>query len=416
MSITFHVLNPRIQAENIALIERIKNDFGCLCFGAEAYEWAKEVLDYNIDPQHDGSGKPFSATAFAVEMFVEGHFWRVPHDTAVFIGKEDLDAYGCAAVLLKKHGQLTYEEMGVISDGNFIHRIALIDKSDKGGWAREAQTELSLEEYKEKLQADPLIALHSYVRERAADEVAVKEKVKNVLKWLIAGVEPAGSREKGIQTKLDAFQASKLVTVEGNIAVVESTHIGATGYAYRFGKYAIAYNPEFTAGGKFEPHLKYTIGRYAPEAPWNSQEIFKELNHLESEKRGEEEVKKRWGGSSEVGGSEQGIDSLLSPEEVLAGMKKVFFIEAMKSEPRTLGETLEALAPFLEPGHYARIEKGMKEQLPITRPTEEEKTYLKSQLEQAMKDEVWGMNAIIHHQTLAHWLSCFSIPDPFYFD
>jgi hypothetical protein len=230
-------------------------------------------------------------------------------------------------VLLKKHGQLSFEELGVVPNGDFIHRVALVDKSDKGGWVRDSQSEMSLEEYKAKLEADPLIAMHSYVRERAADEIAIKTKVVNVLKWLIAGVEPEGSRQKGIQTKLDAFQASKLILVDGDIAVVESTHIGATAYAYRFGKYAIAYNPEFTGSGKFEPHLKYTIGRYSPECPWNSQAIFDELNRLESQKRGEEEVKKRWGGSSEVGGSEQGYASELSPEEVLGCMEKMLFIE-----------------------------------------------------------------------------------------
>ena len=322
MSITFYVLNPREQEANIALIERIKKDYDCLCYGAEAYEWASVALHYNIDPQHDGSGKPFSATAFAVDLFTDGHFWKVPHDSAVFIGKEDLDAYACAAVLLKKHGQLSFEDLGVQPDGNFIHRIALVDASDKGGWVRESQTELSLEEYTEKLQKDPLIAMHSYVRERAADEIAVKQKVVNVLKWLIAGVEPEGSREKGIQTKVEAFQASKLVTLDGDIAVVESTHIGATAYAYRFGKYAIAYNPEFTGNGKFEAHLKYTIGRNQPEFAWNLQAIFEELNEMESLKRDEDSVKKRWGGSSEVGGSEFGVGSLLSPEEVLSVVKQ----------------------------------------------------------------------------------------------
>jgi hypothetical protein len=322
MSITFYVLNPRNQAEDVALIERIKKEYDCLCFGAEAYPWAVDALDFNIDPQHDGSNKPYSAAAFAIEMFTDGHFWRVPHDSAVFIGKEDLDAYCAAAVLLKKHGQLSFDELGVEPDGDFVQRIALVDKSDKGGWVRESQTEMSSEEYAEKLQKDPLIAMHSYVRERAVDSVGVKQKVVNVLKWLIAGVEPEGSREKGIKIEMDAFKASKLIAVDGDIAVVESAHIGATRYAYRFGKYAIAYNPEFTANGKFEPHLKYTIGRYSPEATWNSQAIFDELNFLESQKRGEEEVEKRWGGNSEVGGSEQGYASLLSPEEVLTVIKK----------------------------------------------------------------------------------------------
>src|SRR5919199_1436237 len=87
MSITFYVLKPSHQAEQIALIERIKNDFDCLCFGVEAHEWATSALSYNINPQHDG--KPFSATTFAIELFTDGHFWRVPHDSAVFLGGEE---------------------------------------------------------------------------------------------------------------------------------------------------------------------------------------------------------------------------------------------------------------------------------------------------------------------------------------
>lgn len=269
MAITFHVLNAENQAESTALIERIKHDHDCACFGAKADEWAIPFLHINIHPLQI-QGKPFSATAFAADLFLDGNLWRVPHDSAVFIGEgADLDAYCCAAVILKKHGQLTFEDMGIMPDGNFIHRLAAVDAASKN------QSDLP----------DLLLAISIYVQqEQATDQVALKKKVTNVLKWLTAGVLPGDQPQTNI------------------------------------------------------------------------------------------------------------------------------LIETMKSQPKTLGETLNAIAPFLKTEHESRLRDVLCAKTPLTPPTEEEMKFIELKVNEAWN--VWGENQIIHHETLAHWLSCFLIPRP----
>jgi hypothetical protein len=187
----------------------------------------------------------------------------------VFIGEQGLDTYTCAAVLLKKHGQLTFDELGIMPDGNFIHRVALIDRYEK-----------------DKVPSEVLFTPIAYLQEPAADEIAVKEKVRNLYKWLIAGTTPV----------LDA-----------NV-----------------------------------------------------------------------------------------------------------FVEAMKANPKTMGETLRAIAPFLLPEHYARLMEDMANNIAVSDdPTEVEAAFIKHQFTNAWG--AWGVNSMLHRDTLAHWLRCFEISDPFYY-
>jgi hypothetical protein len=86
------------------------------------------------------------------------------------------------------------------------------------------------------------------------------------------------------------------------------------------------------------------------------------------------------------------------------------FVETMKLNPKTLGETLDAIAPFLKPEHCDRLRDVLRAKTPLTHPTEEEMKFIELKVNEAWN--VWGENQIIHHETLAHWLSCFLIPRP----
>jgi hypothetical protein len=163
MAITFHVLAN--QEKDIQLIENLKKDFQCACFGINAPDWASSVLSHNMVPPNG-----FTATGFAIDLFVDGNLWRVPHDTAIFLAKEDVDSYVASAIFLRKHGQLTFREMGLVPDGNFIRRVSAVDLSVR--------------------HKHYLIPLNSYLYESAKNSEHMKERVLGVLKWLLADINP----------------------------------------------------------------------------------------------------------------------------------------------------------------------------------------------------------------------------------
>jgi len=86
------------------------------------------------------------------------------------------------------------------------------------------------------------------------------------------------------------------------------------------------------------------------------------------------------------------------------------YVEAMKAEPKTYGEMLDAIAPFLKPEHCDRLRNSLRTKSPIIRPTQEEEIFIRERIREAGK--FWGVNQLIHFETLAHWLSCFSISRP----
>lgn len=67
---------------------------------------------------------------------------------------------------------------------------------------------------------------------------------------------------------------------------------------------------------------RYTLARKSPLIPFPMGEMFKELNSVEAEKRGEG-FAEAWGGSEIIGGSPRARGSLLAPEKVQEVIAKV---------------------------------------------------------------------------------------------
>ncbi len=351
MSFTVNVANPRSIADVIERLKRIKEM--AMLIGVEPQEWAKPYCLNVIDPQHGQTYiEGFSASTYAQKAIKEfgvtmnpdimdtpcttcfsigadrypkrglsimSEFFvglgPVPHDTHVEIGKADLDAFTAAALLLQTHHNIQYylneyemkvngvDQVGrveIIPDGNLESRVALVDQSDRGTWKRSVRQALSEQEYLAKLQADPLLPLHSYVRDFKIDPFA---RTINVLRWLLAGVEPAGYREKAITEKLAAATATQLIALEGNVAVVKSTHFGASGFAYLHAPVALCFNPQFQLSGG-EPHLKYTLCQ-VESGHIDLSSCYQDLNQVDAAVVHDESGKivAGWGGSPVAGGS-----------------------------------------------------------------------------------------------------------------
>jgi len=94
------------------------------------------------------------------------------------------------------------------------------------------------------------------------------------------------------------------------VAVVESTHRAATSVGYSLAPVVIARNPAFKLGGG-EAHVKYTVCAFEPKFA-DIKSALAELATLEA----------GWGGSPTIGGSPQGVSSILTVDQVVAVVEK----------------------------------------------------------------------------------------------
>ncbi len=92
---------------------------------------------------------------------------------------------------------------------------------------------------------------------------------------------------------------------EQEIAVVDSTHRAATMVGYSLAPVVVARNPAFKLGGG-DAHIKFTVCVFEPKFA-DIKSALSELAVLEA----------GWGGSPTIGGSPQGVSSMLTTEQVV---------------------------------------------------------------------------------------------------
>lgn len=339
----FALLDPRPTAEAAAANEKVfENPVGVLGIEVTVLALAARCNLGNIDPQHSGMGH-----CAAIELVLD-HPKPSRGATLVTI-RPDLDSIGSMALfsLLGKgviqYGSLPgsgdeeshtaiYSVEGV-GDGDVgeivvlpevmerLDRIAWADRSARGVW-QPASLPTRENPWPRRHDADPqgdpsilgLAAAVSDYKVALADRVALMER------WLLAGDEPAGYRER-IEAErmelIDALESGDIKLHEVKIpafgiAVVESTHRAAMGLGYCLAPVVVALNPSFRFQGG-ESHRKFTVAQYEPHYV-DLKAAVAELAALEP----------GWGGSPTIVGSPQGVGSTLTTDRVVEVVSRHF--------------------------------------------------------------------------------------------
>lgn len=251
----------------------------------------------NLDPQHTGGDSNTAAIELAVDC-------SLPEEGSVLATvRADLDSIGSMAVIaMRAEGvALTPEAL------ERIEKIALSDKFAKGGWPGKRPLPTINSLFESELDGELAVigaAIMDY-------EVTLEQRVAWMEKWLLSGAEP-DYIHKVVLEKVDMIQAIKsgeidlTTSADGNIAVVISTHRAGTDLGYRLAPVVVATNPSFVFG-KGEPHIKHTICAFEAGKYADIKSALAELNELEP----------GWGGSPTIGGSPQGVSSILTTEQVV---------------------------------------------------------------------------------------------------
>lgn len=281
-------------------------DTGTRVYGVEATRpdtIARAELG-NLDPQHMDKSVGRAAVDAALELEQD----RIPPEEAVLVtDRPDLDSVATMAVLdARSRG-----EEGIFENPDVAGRIRQIAESDRfsrGQWP--GQRELpSRENSWPENTTRPLAAIGSKVADFNAP---MDEKVAAARAWLLTGEEPEGYRQQAEAERMDIVEALENgdITIEERegIAMVTSVHRAGTTLGYYRAPIVVARNPEFRFQGG-EPHTKVTIAQY--EAGYvDIPGVLEELNTLDSAV----DENRRWGGSTAIGGSPQGISTGLSSE------------------------------------------------------------------------------------------------------
>jgi len=260
---------------------------------------------FNLDPQHTGSDTNRAAIEDSLTI-------ELPAESSTLATvRADLDAVGSMAIFnLRAKGENLESAM---------ERIAMVATSDKfarGGytgpkplptrdnpWIEETATAESSRE---------LAAISAAVMDF---KIPLADRVATMEKWLLTGEEPKQYRDSVEKERLDMITALETGQIKyktrsnDRIAVVESTHRAATSVGYSLAPVVVALNPSFKQGP--EPYKKFTICQFTSGFA-DIKSALAELNKLEN----------GWGGSPTIGGSPQGINSLLTIDEVVAVVEK----------------------------------------------------------------------------------------------
>jgi hypothetical protein len=288
----------------------------------------------NLDPQHSGGDASRAAIEEAVTM-------PLPWEGAVLATvRADLDSVGAMAIFAMRERGESLEPAK--------ERIALIAASDKfarGGWPGPRPLPSTENPWPEESAGSsdsrPLAAIAAAV---ADFKTPIEVRVAVMRRWLLTGEEPARYREQVEKDRLEMIRALQTgaialyqraiaqpgrlesqIRLDGNlrpaqqvredvqdnlgggktIAIIESSHSAAMIVGYTCAPVVVARNPEFRVGGG-EPHVKFTIAAFEPK--WcDIRGALAELAALEP----------GWGGSPTIGGSPQGVSSVLTTEQVV---------------------------------------------------------------------------------------------------
>lgn len=258
----------------------------------------------NIDPQHTDGNAELAAIEVAL-------ICALPEEgTILATVRADLDSVGAMAII-----SLRFEGVDLSVAMERIALVAAADKFARGIWpgVRPLPTE-------EKLFDDSSASVESDVRLAPMQmsvsdfNLSLETRVERMKRWLLTGKEPLELREKFIAER--QALASAIINgqinakSDGQIAQVVSTHRAATQVGYCLAPVVVALNPKFSFGGG-EPHAKFTICQFTGEHV-NLKAVFAELSEIEP----------GWGGSPTIGGSPQGVNSVLTIEQVVGVVKK----------------------------------------------------------------------------------------------
>lgn len=192
------------------------------------------------------------------------------------------------------------ETSGYEVDKNLVYKIGLIDRKGPASCLKEL----------EDLRVQ-------YIRAIAAQRnMYVDEQVYNIM-LVLCGKELTEKDLDLIKLEnlklIEAEKASKVTKIK-DFVIVESSHQMATQIGYKYGDVLICINPLFPKDFKDYSkgtYRKITLCKRDEFVPYNIN--FSKLNDLEN----------GWGGRPTIGGSPQGIDSILTIDQILDSIEKV---------------------------------------------------------------------------------------------
>jgi hypothetical protein len=325
----FTTLDPR----NIpAAIEANDKVFAGSVYGIEVTVPAlAKRCTFNLDPQHSGGDANRAAIedSLTAELPAEG--------STLATVRADLDAVGSMAIFnLRAKGESLESAMGRTA------LVATADKFARGGYSGPKPLPTRDNPWDESSataeSSRPLAAIASAIMDF---KVPMADRVSTMERWLLTGDEPKQYRTQVEKERLDMITALKNGAIKyevhyfgwcapcncnftmtgqfpslcpqcggadtrgiGSIAVIESTHRAATSVGYSLAPVVIALNPAFKLGGG-KAHKKFTICAFEAKFA-DIKSALAELATLEA----------GWGGSPVIGGSPQGVSSVLTIDQV----------------------------------------------------------------------------------------------------
>ena len=297
----YGLLDPKAGAagENLRLL-------GAATLGIEVTvpELARRCGLGNIDPQHGGGagiGAPEGAAAIEACLTVT----PPPAGTTLVTVRPDLDAFGAMALLALRHAGDTPSP----AMQERIDRTARADRFDHGPWPGPRPLPSRCDEFASVTDQDPaLVAVTGAMFDR---ELTVRDRVGLAARWLEAGVEPAGYRERWTAhgQALIGGLASGAVVVEpsagGRIALVTSRLPGSLRLGYCLAPVVVAHDPGSPGADPPAPR-RVVVAQYGP-GHVGLREVRDVLAWREP----------GWGGSSTIIGSPQGRPCGLGVETIL---------------------------------------------------------------------------------------------------
>lgn len=261
---------------------------------------------FNLDPQHTGGDANRAAIedALTTELPTEG--------STLATVRADLDAIGTMAIFnLRAKGESLESAM------DRINMVATADKFARGGYTGPKPLPTRDNPWDESSataeSSRPLAAIAAAIMDF---KVPMTNRVSTMERWLLTGDEPAQYRTQVEKERLDMITAMETGQIksetrsDNRIAVVESTHRAATSVGYSLAPVVVALNPSFKQGPS-EPYKKFTICAFEAKFA-DIKSALAELTTLEA----------GWGGSPTIGGSPQGVSSVLTIDQVVEVVAK----------------------------------------------------------------------------------------------
>lgn len=260
----------------------------------------------NIDPQHTGG----DASRAAIEDALVAEL--PPEGTTLATVRADIDAVGAMAIFsIRAKGESLESAM------ERIGLVAAADKFARGGYSGPkplpTRDNLWSEESASAESSRSLAAIAAAVMDF---KVPLTDRVGTMEKWLLTGEEPKQYRDSVEKERLDMIAALETGKIKyetrsgGKIAVVESTHRAATMVGYSLAPVVVALNPSFKQGPG-DAYKKFTICAFEARHA-DIKSALSELALLEA----------GWGGSPTIGGSPQGVSSVLTIDQVVEVVTK----------------------------------------------------------------------------------------------